>query len=96
MQAAVDIYPEQRAVHVNASYTLLNKTALPQDTLRLQVNPDYDTRWLSLPAHKVVLDDKVVSFSILKLAQPLAPGASLNLAFTVDVKNPGFINNGMA
>lgn len=96
VQAAVDIYPEQRAVHVNASYTLLNKTALPQDTLRLQVNPDYETRWLSLPAHKVVLDDKLAGFTILKLAQPLAPGASLILAFTVDVKNPGFINNGMA
>jgi len=94
VQAAVDIDPEQRTVHVRASYALQNKSAQPQDTLHLQVNPDLETRWTKLPAHKVILADKAAGFSILKLDQALAPGASMDVAFEVDIRNPGFTNNG--
>lgn len=94
VQASVDIYPEQRKVLIKGHYLLQNKTQQPLDTLRIQRNPDLDTQWLNLPEHTVALDDKELGFSILKLAQPLAPGATLPLDFTVAVTHQGFTNDG--
>ncbi|MEW7851156.1 M1 family aminopeptidase [Massilia aurea] len=94
VRAAVDIYPAERRVMVKGRYVFENKTSQPLDTLRLQVNPDTVTTLAGLPAHTVVLDDKVAGFRILKLAQPTAPGARLALDFTVDARRPGFSNSG--
>lgn len=94
VRAAVDIYPEQRRVLVSGSYVLQNKTDEPLDTLRLQRNADVVTMLGQLPAHRVVLDDRESGFLILKLDQPLAPGANMPLSFTVDVRRPGFSNSG--
>lgn len=96
VRAAVDIYPEQRRVMIRGSYVLENKTGKPVDSLPLQVNPDVVTTWGKLPAHQVLVSDKESGFSILKLAQPLPPGARLPLEFTVDVRRPGFSNGGDA
>ncbi|MEG1118036.1 MAG: hypothetical protein RSE46_23580, partial [Janthinobacterium sp.] len=94
IQADVDIYPEQRKVLIKGHYVLQNKTTQALDTLRIQLDPELETAWLNLPAHKTVLDDKELGFSILKLAQPLAPGATLPLDFTVAVTHAGFTNSG--
>jgi len=96
VRADVDIYPEQRRVAIRGHYVLENKTAQPLDTLRLQLNPDTPTTLSGLPAHKVELADKDFGFTIIKLAQPLAPGARLPLDFVVDVRRPGFSNGGVA
>ena len=96
VRAAVDIYPDERRVMVKGHYVLENKTGRALDTLRLQLNPDVVTTFSNLPAHEVVLDDKVAGFRILRLAQPMAPGARLPLDFTVDVRRPGFSNAGEA
>ncbi|BDT57501.1 hypothetical protein MasN3_09950 [Massilia varians] len=42
------------------------------------------------------MSDKESGFSILKLAQPMQPGARLPLEFVVDVRRPGFSNGGDA
>ena len=94
VRAEVDIYPERAPGDDQGSYVLENKTSQPLDTLRLQVNPDVVTTLSGLPAHKVELDDKTAGFRIIKLAQPLAPGARLPLDFVVDVRRPGFTNGG--
>ncbi|MDN4037412.1 M1 family aminopeptidase [Massilia sp. YIM B02443] len=94
VRAAVDIYPEQRRVLVSGSYVLQNKTNGPLDTLRLQRNADVVTTLGQLPPHRVILDDRESGFLILKLDQPLAPGASMPLRFTVDVRRPGYSNSG--
>ena len=96
VRAAVDIYPDERRIMIKASYVVQNKTDQPLDTLRLQVDPDVVTAWTNMPAHQVILDDKKAGFTILKLAQSMAPGASLPLEFTVDVRRPGFNNSGAA
>jgi hypothetical protein len=96
VNAAVDIYPDQRRVEIRGRYVLENKTSQPLDTLRLQMNPDVVTSLSGLPAHQVQLDDKKFGFRIIKLAQALPPGARLPLDFVVDVRRPGFQNNGEA
>ncbi len=94
IRADVEIYPEQRRVVITGHYVLQNKTAAPLDTLRIQNAARVTTSWQNLPAHQVILNDKTHGFSILKLSQPVAPGASLALDFTVMVNNPGFTNSG--
>lgn len=94
VRAAVDIFPEERRVAIKATYVLVNKTQDPLDTLRIQHNPDVDTSWTNLPAHKVELNDEDSGFRILKLDKALSPGESLSLDFQVDVRNPGFTNSG--
>nr|WP_314860836.1 M1 family aminopeptidase [uncultured Undibacterium sp.] len=96
VKASVDIYPEQRKVIINGHYVLQNKSALPQDTLRIQINTIVKTEWKNLPAHELVLDDKKIGFSIVKLKQALAAGESLALDFVTTVENPGFTNSGAA
>jgi ABC-2 type transport system permease protein len=96
VKASVDIYPEQRKVIINGHYVLQNKSALPQDTLRIQINTLVETEWKNLPAHELVLDDKKLGFSIVKLKQALAAGDSLALDFVTTVENPGFTNSGAA
>jgi len=95
VRAAVDIYPEERRVAIRGHYALQNKTSQPLDTLRLQTNADVTTIFSGLPAHKVELDDKESGFRIVKLAQPIAPGARLPLDFVVDVRREGFSNGGV-
>ena len=96
VRADVDIYPEQRRVAIRGHYVFENKTGQPLDTLRLQLNPDVGTTLSGLPAHKVELDDKEFGVRIVKLAQPMAPGARLPLDFVVDVRREGFTNGGTA
>ena len=94
--ADVDIFPAERKVAIKGRYILQNKTALPLNTLRLQVSPELnvETNWLNLPAHTVTLEDKKFGFSIIKLTQALPPNAKLELLFSVNVSNPGFTNSG--
>ena len=93
VQAAVDIFPEQRRVTVKGNYMLKNKTDKGIDTLYLQTNPDVLTTWTNLPAHQIVASDKATGFCIFKLMQPIQPGARLLLAFTVNVQRVGFSND---
>lgn len=96
VKANVDIYPEQRKLVINGHYVLQNKSALPQDTLRIQLSTRVKTEWKNLPPHELVLDDKKLGFSIVKLKQALAAGDSLALDFVTTVENPGFTNSGAA
>lgn len=93
-KADVDIYPQERRVAIRGQYVLQNKTNGALDTLRVQNDITAHTELLNLPAHKVVLDDQRLGFKIIELAQPIAPGASMTLAFAVDVVNRGFTNSG--
>jgi len=94
VRAAVDIYPAERRVAVRASYVMQNKSAAPIDTLRFQTNPEVRVTWTNLPAHQLVLDDTEASFQIVKLAKPIAPGASLTLDFTLAMERAGFTSSG--
>ena len=94
VRADVDIYPAERRVMIKGHIVLQNKTAAALDTLRFQTSVNVETAWQNLPPHEVVLDDTKLGFKILKLKQPLAPQAKLEMDFTVKVENLGFTNSG--
>jgi ABC-type transport system involved in multi-copper enzyme maturation permease subunit len=94
VRADVAIYPAQRRVTIAGSYQLRNKTGAPLDSLRIQLDPGAHTSLTGLPPHSVVLDDQRHGMTVLKLREPLAPGASLPFGFSVEVSNRGFTNSG--
>ncbi|KQQ47639.1 hypothetical protein ASF61_03140 [Duganella sp. Leaf126] len=94
VRADVDIYPAARRVTVRGHYRMANKSGVPLTALHLQLNPDVSTRFANLPAHTVAIDDRDLGFRVLRLARPIAPGAQLDLDFTVDVHPQGFTNKG--
>lgn len=94
VKANVDIYPEQRKLVINGHYIVQNKSALPQDVLRIQMSTNAKLVWKNLPPHEISLDDKDMGFSILKLKQAIPPGGQLAMDFVSTVENHGFTNSG--
>jgi hypothetical protein len=94
VRADVAIYPAERRVDINGAYQLRNKTGAPLDTLRIQFDPAATTRLTQVPPHAVVLDDARHGVRVIKLREPIAPGASLPFGFAVEVRNHGFTNSG--
>ena len=94
LYAEVDIYPERRAVDIRGRYTLRNPEESPVDALHLSLNPELIVRSIDAPGLRLELDDDTLGYRIYDLDAPLAPGASMELAFEVAVENPGFVNSG--
>ena len=94
LYAEVDIYPERRAVDIRGRYTLRNPEESPVDVLHLSINPELIVRSIGAPGLRLELDDDTLGYRIYGLDAPLAPGASMELAFDVAIENPGFVNSG--
>lgn len=94
VKANVDIFPKERRVVIEAQYLMQNKGQKEVELLQLQTDLDAETSFQNLPAHQVVVDDKRHGYKVLKLSQPLQPGASLALQFKVNVVRRGFTNSG--
>ncbi|MCB2379343.1 hypothetical protein LGH70_17225 [Hymenobacter sp. BT635] len=97
VNVAVDMYPEQRDIRFRGSYWLLNRTAQPIDSVQVVSSTHAEVKQLQLgrPA-KEVLHDQLgdLDFRIVRLAQALQPGDSVQLNFDLAYTNPGFENNG--
>ncbi|NVI80502.1 M1 family aminopeptidase [Janthinobacterium sp. BJB401] len=92
--ANVDLYPAQRSAAIRGRYRVKNRGATPLRTLYLQMDTAAQTTWQALPAHRVLVDDARHGVRIIELAQALAPGATLDLAFLVNVRQQGFTASG--
>ncbi|UOR04567.1 hypothetical protein MUN82_16660 [Hymenobacter aerilatus] len=90
----VDLYPTAtpRGYHMRGALTLLNRTARPLDTLLVNYDNSHSVQknlTLSRP-NTVLLDDPENGFRIYRLAQPLAPGDSLQLHLDMRYAARGF------
>lgn len=101
--AEVDLYPEQRRVEIHGRYRLRNGTPRAIRVLPFTLT----ARWVEgvlpvfggislagfdLPAHRVLVDDEELGFFVVELTEPLAPGASLEVAFQTQVDHRPFTN----
>jgi ABC-type transport system involved in multi-copper enzyme maturation permease subunit len=91
VETAVDIYPADRRLAVRGRYSLVNKTGAPIVRLPITTNSRVHTQ-LELPPHEVEVEDRKLGYAVYRLDPPLAPGAALELPFTVDVEQRGFVN----
>jgi ABC-type transport system involved in multi-copper enzyme maturation permease subunit len=91
----VEIHPERQKVDIRGTYRLVNRGAVPIETIHLSTAPGVETGGVSLdrPARHVVADE-VRRYHVYALQAPLQPGDSLVLRFAVRVEPRGFRNSG--
>lgn len=89
----VDIFPGTRDLRMRGTYTLLNRTDVPVDSLHVDVNSSLRIRRLApdRPAARVIADS-AGGYYVFRLARPLAPGDSMHLAFDLAHEEHGFTN----
>lgn len=94
MRTEVDIFPDRQAADIRGHYLLKNTGTAPISVLRMQNDPAFETRITALAPHRVLVEDARLGVRELQLAQPLAPGATMDFGFTVRVRREGFSNDG--
>lgn len=88
----VDIYPHERRVDVRGHYVLANKGTQPISDLHVRVPPEIRLVAVDFAPHDVVSDDHTQGYTIYRLKQPLAPGATMDFGFTLEYWSRGFRN----
>ena len=93
VKADVDIYPHEHRFDVRGHYVLVNKTGKPISDLHMRLAVD-NMKLVSVQfaPHEVVSDDRVLGYTIYRLRQPLAPGASMDFDFVLQYRSRGFRN----
>ncbi len=88
----MDIHPHERRVDVRGHYVLRNKTDQPITDLHVRVPADVTLVEAVFAPHEVVRADAVHGYTIYRLAEPLAPGASMPFDFTLQYWSRGIRN----
>ncbi len=90
----VEIYPDRGAATAKGTYRLVNRHAVPIDSVHIAPADGVLTRvTLDRPATRVLADDEL-RHSIYALEEPLQPGDSLTLGFEVRYEPRGFRSGG--
>ncbi|MDA8019882.1 MAG: hypothetical protein MPN21_20775 [Thermoanaerobaculia bacterium] len=85
MEAEIDLYPQERRYRVRGRYTLENRTREPIETIYFGALTDVRVTNLRLEGVEPTEHDERFALSTFQLAEPLAPGGTVDLAYTVDV-----------
>ncbi|MEW5916402.1 MAG: hypothetical protein AB1762_08350, partial [Gemmatimonadota bacterium] len=91
----IEIHPERRAIDIGGTYSLVNRGALPIDSVHLAVVPGVETVGVTFNRTATpVLQDEDLGHRIYALSEPLQPNDSLQLTFTVRIAPRGFRQDG--
>ncbi|PRY14388.1 ABC-type transport system involved in multi-copper enzyme maturation permease subunit [Pontibacter ummariensis] len=92
----VEIYPDDHAAAIQGRYQLVNRSKAPIDSIHLSTIPHLGISGITFDraASPVVLDDHL-GYRIYTLKKRLAPGDSLQMSFSVQIKPRGFSNEGV-
>ena len=88
----VDIYPHDRRVDIDGKYVLVNKTDKPVENLHVRVPTEVKVVSEEFAPHDVVSTDDVHGYTIYRLKQPMAPGATMDFHFKLQYWSKGFRN----
>lgn len=88
----VDIFPKTRDLKVNGSYIVKNKSNQPIDSVHIRYHYKNTTVEFSRSA-QLVSKDTVFQYNIYQLANPLMPGDSMEVNFTIKNKENHFLRN---
>ncbi len=95
VQADVDIFPAERRVEIRGRYRLVNKHAKPISELHMLLDPRAQlVRW-ELADAAIVETDPIAGYRLLKLREPLDPGAAAEFTFVIERAERGFTNDGL-
>ncbi|WP_300553769.1 M1 family aminopeptidase [Maricaulis sp.] len=90
----VDIYPDERRYTATGRYTVQNKTDVAIETVWISYGQGTTVLSQDLTGATLASEDERFLLYSFELDQPLAPGESLDFAFSVENANPGFRNSG--
>jgi ABC-type transport system involved in multi-copper enzyme maturation permease subunit len=90
----IEIHPRQRAATIHGSYRLVNRAAVPIDSVHVEPAFYVSTRVTFDRAFSQVVADDKLGHDIYALKEPLQPGDSLTLDFDVQLERRGFRNTG--
>jgi hypothetical protein len=88
---AIDIYPEQRNLILNADAMMENPYSKPLEEIHFTLNRLYDSI-IEIPGASLVKDDKRLYYQIYRFSPPLQPGESRTAHVTVKTHTRGFEN----
>jgi ABC-2 type transport system permease protein len=97
VKVAVDLYPREQRVRMKGRYSLENRSGRPIDAIHLLFAQGDRVRIDALQfsvAVTLATDDPRIGVRSYTLAEPLAPGAAVDLDFDLDVPTRGFTNSG--
>src|SRR5690606_29534864 len=91
----VDIHPQRGHATFKGTLDLVNKTAEPIPAVHLMLSDELEVRELRFDRpSELEHDDPRVRYQIHRLAEPLAPGATLVLHYDLGYLRDGFGNSG--
>ena len=94
MKLQLDIFPETNSFDSEGSYVLVNKSRKTIDTLLVKTGFDEKTQIKLKNFARVIAEDTLMKFQVLKLNRSLSPGDSTHLNFKVqNAKNSLFERN---
>lgn len=97
VKLAVDLYPSEQRVRMRGTYGLENRSGKPVEVVHLNFLAGEALRVhelaLGVPA-TLEVDDMAIGVRRYRLASPLPPGATTELAFDLEVAQRGFHNAG--
>jgi hypothetical protein len=91
----VEIHPGRSEVEIRGRYRLVNRTAVPIDSIHVATDREAETSGVRFdrPARRVRADARL-GHTIYALATPLRPGDSLAMSFRAALRPNGFANHG--
>ncbi len=91
----VELYPGTKSADINGQYKLANHTGQPIDSIHISTLPGMPVESMKISAlNTSVLPDRDLGYYIYVLHQPLEPGDSVELQFTIRLRPTGFSNDG--
>ncbi|HYH10567.1 MAG TPA: M1 family aminopeptidase [Thermoanaerobaculia bacterium] len=91
----IELHPAQNSADIRGSYRLENHSGRPVDAIHLVAQRSLDSVSFDRPSRPALID-RELGYRIYKLDQPLTPGDSLRLDFTVRIAPRGFTNYGIS
>jgi ABC-2 type transport system permease protein len=92
----VEIYPARREVEIRGSYRLVNRSAVPIDSIHVATVRAVRTGTVAFDrTARLEVNDDDRGYRIYALEKPLQPDDSLRLDFQVHVKPHGFTTHGV-
>ena len=89
----IDIFPEERDVHVRAVMKLTNETSIPIDSIHYNYGDDWVPEF-AIPNSELVMDDEYFGYRIYKISPAIQPGETIEVEVKTKYISKGF-ENGM-
>ncbi len=92
VRVEMDLYPRERRVEIRGHYRLANRSAEPIRDLHVLLPADVELQEAHFAPHEVVQRDEDNGYTIYRLDEPLAPGATMPFDFQLRYWSRGLRN----